>query len=210
MLCSRQAGKSTVAAALALKSALLHPGSLVLLLSPTLRQSGELFRDKVMRLYAALGRPIKGQDTALTLTLANGSRILSLPGSEESIRGFSGVQLLLVDEASRVPDELYYAVRPMLAVSKGKLAVMSTPFGKRGWFYDEWSGDGAWERFRVPAEECPRITKAFLAEERKSLGERWFNQEYGCSFEDVVGALFAYDDIQAAITEDVVPMFAFR
>src|SRR5262249_60678864 len=54
--CSRQAGKSLTAAGLALRQALLAPGSLVLLLSPTLRQSGELFRDKVKRLYTGLGR----------------------------------------------------------------------------------------------------------------------------------------------------------
>src|SRR5262245_12437381 len=87
LLCSRQAGKSTAAAALALKAALLKPPALVLLLSPTLRQSGELFRDKVLRLYNALGRPETArQETALQLTLANGSRIVSLPGIEENIR----------------------------------------------------------------------------------------------------------------------------
>ena len=73
VLCSRQAGKSETAAALALHTALLQPGALVLLLSPTLRQSGELFRAKVMSLYTALGRPVAAtQETALTLTLANG------------------------------------------------------------------------------------------------------------------------------------------
>ena len=89
LLCCRQAGKSTVTAALALRVALLEPPALVLLLSPTLRQSGELFRDKVVKLYNALGRPIGTvQETALTMGLANGSRIVSLPGDEKNIRGF--------------------------------------------------------------------------------------------------------------------------
>jgi hypothetical protein len=44
LLCSRQAGKSTVAAALAVPAALLQPEALVRVLSPSLRQSGELFR----------------------------------------------------------------------------------------------------------------------------------------------------------------------
>ena len=105
LLCSRQAGKSTVAAALALRAALLQPPALVLLLSPTQRQSGELFRDKVLRLYSAIGRPVPTtQESASTMTLANGSRIISLPGDEETIRGYSGVTLLVVDEASRVSD----------------------------------------------------------------------------------------------------------
>src|SRR5439155_18459090 len=74
LLCSRQSGKSLTAAALALREALLLPGSLVLLLSPTLRQSSELFRDKVIRLYNAIDRPVKATlESALRIELANGS-----------------------------------------------------------------------------------------------------------------------------------------
>ncbi len=75
----------------------------------------------------------------MTLRLENGSRIVSLPGTEGTVRGFSGVALLIVDEASRVDDALYHAVRPMLAVSHGKLVLLSTPWGKRGFFYREWA-----------------------------------------------------------------------
>jgi hypothetical protein len=209
LLCARQTGKSTVAAALALKAALLSPGSLTLLLSPTLRQSGELFRDKVMRLYGALGRPVQAaSETALSLTLASGSRVISLPENEAGIRGYSGVSLLVIDEASRVDDALYRSVRPMLATSGGRLVALSTPFGKRGWFFDEWSGGGPWQRVRVTAPECPRISPAFLAEERAALGERWFKQEYLCSFEDAIDAVFLNDDIDAAISHAVTPLFS--
>src|SRR5262245_23174024 len=111
LLASRQAGKSQTAAALALRAALLEPPSLVLLLSPTLRQSGELFNDKVLRAYNALGRPVPTvQESALTMHLTNGSRVVSLPGDEGTIRGYSGVSLLVIDEAARVPDDLYRAV----------------------------------------------------------------------------------------------------
>jgi hypothetical protein len=208
LLCGRQAGKSLTAAALALRTALLEPPALILLLSPTERQSGELFRDKVKRLYNALGRPVAiVAETALTMELANGSRIVALPGKEETIRGYSGVRLLVVDEAARVSDALYYSVRPMLAVSRGTLVCLSTPFGKRGWFHDEWHGSGAWRRVRSTAAECPRIDPAFLAEERRALGERWYRQEYECSFEDVVDAVFAEADIAAALAADVRPLF---
>ena len=189
LLCSRQSGKSTVASALALRAALLTDNSLVLLLSPTLRQSGELYRDKVLRLYNALGRPVGTvQESALQMTLANGSRVVSLPGDEETVRGYSGVTLLVIDEAARVPDDLYFSVRPMLAVSGGQLVVLSTPFGKRGFFHREWHGGGAWERVLVTAAQCPRIPADFLDEERRQMGEVWFNQEYLCEFTDAVGA----------------------
>jgi len=207
LLCSRQAGKSAVSAALALSTALLHPDSPVLLLSPSDRQSAELFR-KVVDLYDATSRPVPATArTARRLEFANGSRVLSLPGTERTVRGFSEVALLVIDEAARVDDALYYAVRPMLAVSGGRLAALSTPYGKRGWFHDEWHGEGEWERVRVTAEQCPRISKEFLAEERKALGERWYRQEYLCDFAETIDAVFSYADIQAARSHDIEPLF---
>jgi hypothetical protein len=207
LLASRQSGKSSVAAALALHSALSAPGAPVLLLAPSLRQSAELFRT-VLDLFHAAGRPVPAvAASALRLELANGSRIVALPGDEKNLRGFSGVTLLVIDEAARVPDALYYAVRPMLAVSQGRLVALSTPFGQRGWFHAEWTGGGTWQRVRVPADACPRITAAFLEEERQSLGERWFRQEYLCSFEDAVDAVFAYADVQAALHNDLASLF---
>ena len=182
LLCNRQAGKSTTAAALALREALVHPPALVLLLSPSLRQSAELFR-KVADNFSALNRPAEvSHESVLRIEFANGSRILSLPADEKNIRGFSGAAMLVIDEAARVEDALYYAVRPMLAVSGGKLVALSTPFGKRGWFYNEWHSENAWERVRVTADMCPRIPAAFLEEERRTLGAEWYAQEYECDF----------------------------
>ncbi len=134
LLCSRQSGKSTTCAVIATHQAVYVPGSLVLVLSPSLRQSQELFR-KCLDLYRVLGETAPATaETKLQLDLANGSRLVALPGKESTVRGFSGVSLLLVDEASRVHDALYQAVRPMLAVSGGRIILLSTPFGKRGFF----------------------------------------------------------------------------
>jgi hypothetical protein len=211
-LCSRQAGKSLTAGAISLREALLVPDWTVLLLSPTERQSGEIFRAAVMRLYNRLGRPVPAaQESALQLTLQNGSRVIALPGQEMSVRCYSSVALLVIDEAARVADDLYRSVRPMLAVSGGRLIALSTPFGKRGWFYQEWTSGRGWARVKVPADRVPRISKEFLAEERAALGERWFRQEYGCSFEDVVGALLSSEGIAAMFGNDgLLPLFEER
>ncbi len=207
LLASRQSGKSAVAAALALREALLHPGSLVLLLSPSERQSGEL-QTKVFGYYDDLGAPVPARKrTELQLHLVNRSRIIALPESERTIRGYSGARLLVVDEAARVDDGLYRSVRPMLAVSKGRLLALSTPFGKRGWFYEAWSSGDEWQRLQIRAEQCPRISPAFLAEERRALGERWYRQEYDCSFEETIDAVFSSADIQAALCDDLQPLF---
>jgi hypothetical protein len=175
--CSRQAGKSTVTALLAVHTALYEPGALVLLLSPSLRQSQELFR-KALDVYRGLEHPVPIEaESALRLELVGGSRIVSLPGKEATIRGFSGVRLLAIDEAARVPDELYFTIRPMLAVSGGRLVALSTPFGTRGWWYEAWRSPEPWVRFKVPAQDCPRISPEFLAEEQRTMGAWWFAQE---------------------------------
>ena len=208
LLCCRQAGKSTTSAAVALKTALLEPGSLTLLLSPSLRQSGELFR-KVMSLYRAIGRPVAAeQESALRLELVNGSRVVSLPGSEDTIRGYSSVRLLIVDEASRVPDSLMAACRPMIAVSGGTIICLSTPFGQRGFFHEQWERGANWERVQITALHCPRISPEFLREEERVLGPRYFAQEYLCDFTESLDSVFSAGDIQAALSDTIEPLFA--
>jgi hypothetical protein len=204
---SRQVGKSTTSAVMALHMALYEPGSLTLLLSPSLRQASELAR-KVLTVYRALGRPVAaGSETALTLELDNGSRIVALPGREETIRGYSGVRLLVIDEAARVPDALYYSVRPMLATSSGRLIALSTPFGKRGWWFTAWESGEVWDRVMVTAAECPRISRAFLAEEERTLGPFWFRQEYLCQFSETTDQLFGYDALMASVDPRIQPLF---
>jgi terminase large subunit-like protein len=136
MNASRQSGKSTVSAVLGLYEALYRPPALVLLVSASLRQAQELGK-KVFDGYRALGKPVSAEaENRLSLELANGSRIVCLPATESTIRGMSGARLIVLDEASRVPDPLYHAVRPMLAVSGGRLMAISTPWGKRGWWFE--------------------------------------------------------------------------
>jgi hypothetical protein len=209
LLCFRQSGKSTATAALALTTAIYEPESLVLLLSPSLRQSGELYK-KVYDGYERLGRPIAVvEDSATTLALANGSRVVSLPGRPETIRGYSAPQLVVIDEAAQADDDLFVAVNPMLAVSRGRLVIASTPFGKRGFYYDQWNNGGPeWGRIKVTAYDCPRIDSAWLAEQRTILGERWFNQEFLCEFVETTGQVFSTESIEAAFRSDRPPLFA--
>ena len=188
--CSRQAGKSTAVAVLSMIEALTVRGAVILLLSRTKRQSAELFRtvaDSFVRLQA----PWVKRMTLHELELKTGSRIISLPCSADTIRGYSGVHMLVIDEASRVPDDLYRTVRPMLAASAGKLICLSTPNGKHGFFYEAWAhGGDDWARIEVPASKVPRISPEFLAEERRCIGEMWYRQEYECSFEALEGMVY--------------------
>ncbi len=207
--CCRQSGKSTATALLALDTALRTPRGLVLLLSPGERQSGELLA-KVRDAYRLLdvGGLVEAPDAegALHLTLPNQARILALPGGERGIRGFSAPRLVIVDEAARIGDALFHACSPMLAVSGGRLALLSTPAGQRGIFHTLWtSGGREWERIELWAQDCPRIPRSFLEAERRTLPPAIFAAEYECAFSALEGAVFGYADIQAALT-DIAPL----
>ena len=206
--CCRQSGKSTSAAILALHTAHYRPGALVLLGSPSLRQSRELFA-KVTDFRKRLDPDLKlEEDNNTPFELKNGSRVVCLSGTAETIRGFSAPDLIIEDEAAFVDDAFNRAVRPMLAVSNGRLILMSTPNGQRGHFHEAWSkGGDEWERVEVPARDCPRITSEFLEKERRALGEWHYRQEYDCAFVDSVHQLFRSADIERAITDDVKPLF---
>ncbi len=206
LLASRQSGKSSTTALLLLWTALYKPKSLSLAISPSLRQSVELLR-KVKDFLNALpdASGIDGEST-LRLEFENGSRVVALPGSERTVRGYSAVDLLVCDEAARCDDALWYSVSPMLAVSQGKAILLSTPFGRRGFYHSTWmEGGPEWERTKVTAAECPRIAPAWLEQERQQIGDFWFTQEYECSFNDDVSAVFRYEDIMAAMSNSIEP-----
>jgi len=205
--CSRQSGKSTVAGIVALHRAVYWPGSLVLMLSPSLRQSQELFR-AASRLYLNSDLDAPQESSTQRLMLPNGSRIVGLPGSERTTRGFSGVALVILDEASRIEDALYFSVLPMLATTEGRLLAMSTPFGRRGWWADAWHDGHGWQRVQITADLCPRISPAFLAEQQRAMGDFWFQQEYLCQFSDTMSSAFRTIDIEnARHGERVEPWF---
>jgi Terminase large subunit, T4likevirus-type, N-terminal len=203
----RQSGKSTVAAVLGLYEALYHAPALVLFVSASLRQAQELGK-KLFDGYRALGKPVSADsENRLSLELASGSRIVCLPSEERTVRGFSGTRLIVADEASRVDDALYHSIRPMLAASQGRLIALSTPWGRRGWWHKAWTEEREWYKVEVPADQCPRISAAFLQEERRSLPDFVFRQEYLCEFTDTEDAVFRYEDIYGALSDEVTPLF---
>ncbi len=209
MNCSRQLGKSSCVALLATWTALTTAGALILLVAPAVRQASELYR----KCRDALGRlgpdaPRTRQESALSLEFANRSRILVIPAAEATVRGFSAVTLLCIDEASRVPDPLYFALRPMLAVSQGRIVLLSTPNGASRFFWAAFTSDEPdWLRVQVTAADCPRIPRAWLAAERARIGHHWYAQEFCGEFVDAQGALYRSSDIEAAISDELEPLF---
>lgn len=68
-------------------------------------------------------------------------------------------------------------------------------------------GGDEWERIKVTAHECPRITKEFLEKERTSLGSLWFNQEYMGIFAERIDSVFSHESVMTAISSEVQPLF---
>ncbi len=202
LLASRQSGKSTVCALMAVHEAIYSPGSLILLIAPAQRQSSELFLKVKEILLPLAGVPGIAQESALSLRLRNRSRIVALPGTEATIRGFSGAKTIIVDEAARVDDALIAAIRPMLAITDGRLIALTTPYGKRGWFWEAWDHGQGWHRTKITAHECPRISKTFLESERAESGDWIFRQEFLVEFVDTDEQLFSSELIAAAFTDE--------
>lgn len=191
--CSRQSGKSSTAAALSLWTALYRPGSLTLLLSPSQRQSNELF-GKIGDYMDEMKRPPKlMEDNKLSLRLKNRSRIVSLP-STQRIRGFSAPKLVISDEASQIPDAIYSALSPMFATAQSyRYVMMSSPFGRTGKFFETYENPDGWRIWTIPANQCSRISKTFLEQERKELGDMLYQQEYECQFHDFINGVSAFN-----------------
>ena len=214
---SRQTGKSTAAALKAFHTAYWRRNSTILITAPTKQQTREFLRK--VRTFALLagGGTLKsrnkGSGDRYTVELANGSRIIGVAANEDSIRGFSAVTLIIIDEAARVSDEVYFALLPMLAVSRGSLWILSTPKGKRGFFYEEWASleskehpEENWVKIKVTGSECPRISPAFLASQKKRMGERRYAQEFDCVFIDLDRGVFDPDMVRKAIRSDIKPL----
>jgi hypothetical protein len=208
LLASRQVGKSTIVAVLALWMALYEPGSLILMVSPSQKQSSELFRT-VMNFYRMLRDvPHLIAESTLRAEWSNKSRILALPGTPGTVRGIAGADMIIIDEASRVDEELIVSIRPIIATKpKAKLIALTTPAGKRGFFWEKWTQSTDWEKMEVTALQCGRLSPEFLAEEQRELGPEKYRQEYMLEFLDDQEAVFAVGIIEAAFSSEVQPLW---
>ncbi len=208
---SRQAGKSTLTAIRALHTAVYRPGSTVLIVAPSERQSRLLF-DKVAGFARRLGNdaPATADDRKTGLVLENGSRIEALPGKERTIRGFSAVALLVVDEAARAEESLFEGVTPMLAASGGAMILLSSPYTPAGFFYRTWREGDAWERHKVTWRDCPWLDPADIAEERARMPGYVFRREYGGEFTSPDDAYFNPELVAASVSSGVSAIFGGR
>jgi hypothetical protein len=198
LLKGRQVGASLAAAALAVHTAIYYAETNVVIVSPSLKQSTEITaraRTGLRKLSARLT-----QDSTSTLRLANGSRVLSLPGTARSVRGWTA-KLLILDEAAFISAETFTAARALVATG-GRLVVQSTPALADGDFHELVTADDPeLARFTVPSDSVPTISAAFLEAERRAMSPDAFAAEYECRFGSAGASLFSLDRINALFEE---------
>jgi phage FluMu gp28-like protein len=203
LCCTRQWGKSSIAAIKALHIAAHKPGAFILFAAASLNQAAELLR--CFRKFAAtLGQAKVG---ASAIHLPNGSRILAVPQSPATVRCYAAVDVIVIDEAAFVIDEMYDALSPMLATSNGQLWLLSSANGTTGEFHKTWTKQSKlWQKYKVTADECPRISRQFLASEKESKGDTIYNREYMCQFTAGAGGTINPSDIRDAFRGDYPAM----
>lgn len=206
--CARQVGKTTMTAIRALHTALYVPDSLVLIIAPAQEQSNELLK-RIKKYYDELGRPgTPARENTSELMLENGSRIKSLPGTENTTRGYTAARLLIIDEASRVADEIFEAVLPMVS-SEGAVWALSTPEGQRGWFFklhNDAATSALWERHKVTCYDSAQYTPRAIAELKATVGSYRFASDFECVFGDVSSQVFSTSMLRSALDSSIPPL----
>ena len=177
-LTARQVGKTTTAAWAIAHYMLFTPGGLSVIACPAQRQSKEAVR-RVREWLIRVGAELKS-DNIYELELKNGSRVLALPSTDDSIRGLTVDGWIVADEAARLTNDLISALRPMRArCPQARFAMLSTAWSRTDPFWTAWADeDPSWMRLKATADTVSFFSEEFLAQERRALGEDGFRREY--------------------------------
>ena len=189
----RQVGKSEVTSRKAAQYAIKNKNKTVMVIASVERQAFLLF-EKILaymeQFYPTYIKKGKDKPTKQKMRLRNGSVIICVPTglSGHGIRGHT-VDLLIADEAAFIPEAVWTAVTPMLAVTKGTIILLSTPHGKGGFYYDCYMRKD-FKTWHVSSEDCPRKDDEFLAREKERMTEVQYAQEYLGEFIDELTQFF--------------------
>lgn len=207
LLCGRQVGKTTAMSIKAVELCInnFKKGEFVLICSITEKQAYHMLAKALSYAQVKYSSEIKkGKDrpTMHKINFKNGTGIFCYAAGEtgEGLRGYT-IKKLMIDEGSRMSDEFFIAVSPMLSVVKGSMDIASTPCGKVGFFY-KCSEDAKFKHFFVSAEDCPRHNKEFLDREKERLSKLAYAQEYLAVFTDELRRLFSNELINRVCVLD--------
>ncbi|MEN6581791.1 MAG: terminase family protein [Armatimonadota bacterium] len=205
--CGRRWGKTESAAVDAAAMAILQPGCVQIIVSPTYDQSRLIFssvENLIMQSPATrnLAKVVKTPYPRLTI---GGSVIMARTVDEDgrNLRGHNADRVI-VDEAAYVRDSVVQEViAPMLADRNGQLVMISTPFGKNHFYRAFIKGTGSsgskrYASFTFPSWSNPHISREYIEQQRTELSARQFAVEYEARFLDDQSGVFPWNDIEAA------------
>jgi hypothetical protein len=174
----RQVGKSFTVSLKTCIYALENGNKTILVVAASQRQSSLLFEKIISFFMEYFPDMIKDDPTKTRLFLTNDTKIYCVPAGRTgyAIRGFT-IDLLIADEAAFISESVWVAVVPMLATTGGKMILLSTPWGKGGYFYNAF-GDSDFVQFHINSEDCPRIPPEFLRKEKARMTKLQYAQEY--------------------------------
>ena len=207
VVAGRQVGKSRGLSVLSLFEALTRANVLVLVVS-----AGEEAAKRVLAECSALvsrsdvlaGSVVKDDKNVLAFT--NGSAIRSVPASEKQIRGWP-VDVLIVDEAAFIPNEIWDATLPVIISRPGaRVVCTSSPWGSSThWFRLLWRrgmdrADG-YESWQWSSFDSPIADKGLLEEFRRTRSAEWFKREIMGEFTEDSGAFFSESELESCVAD---------
>lgn len=205
----RQCGKSTVVSILSAEYAVKNAKKSIMIISATERQAYLLFSKVLFYINDTYKKEIKGgkdKPTKSEIRLKNGSVIRCLPTGLDGlgIRGYT-IDLLIADEAAFIPNDVFPAVTPALVTNNGRIILLSTPFGREGYFYDCFNDD-SFTKFHVTTETVAEQRKEpqrtnmlkFLEREKERMTELQYAQEYMGEFVEEFRRFFSDTIIKKA------------
>jgi Terminase large subunit, T4likevirus-type, N-terminal len=206
ILCAgRQAGKSRLFAVMALHKAFSQPGAVILIIS-----AGETAAQRLLAEVSGLASsPMLAasvtDETKGTVTLSNGSQILSVPASQKQIRGWA-IDLLIMDEAGFIDPSIWRAAEPVIIARPGsKIIMCSSPWGSAEHFFRQlWrrgtdSPGAMYAAWHWPSSISPLVDRELLEEIRKREGDAYFNREYLAIWDDDGGSFLTEEEISSAV-----------
>ena len=182
--CGRQCGKSAAVSILAANTALNKKDQYILIGARDLDQAEMIFWKIKDYIWEKYPNQLVGRATLHFLQLKNGSKIICKAVGEtgEGMRGPTATMIIL-DEAAFIPDRAWIAIEPVISITKGRVILLSTPQGKKGFFYKAFQND-EYTKFHVTARDCPRHSKKFLDQKEAELSPVAFATEYLGEFLD--------------------------
>lgn len=196
IISGRQCGKSTIVSILAAETAIKNPNQYILIGAYVIDQTELLFWKIKDYMHVKHEKQIKGRPTLHFMELKNGSKIIckAIGDTGAGMRGPTAT-MIIIDEAAFVPDRAWIAIEPIISVSKGRTVLLSTPQGKKGFFYEASINPDYFVKI-VSARNCPRHTKEFLDKKEAELSPVAFATEYLGEFIDDYNRKFTEDWIE--------------